>query len=309
MAVSEVTLIYEGKDITGSVMVAECVHRDASRGESDCLNITLERAKTWMGWNPKVNDSIRVKRNGYDSGVMYLNTIIPESGTFRMLATAIKSVNRPVKCASYTDMTLMQIMRLNAAECGMGARIYGAFGAGRYSYMIRDGETAAAFIDRLLTMEGAVFKAQGGDFIAIGIEYAQGVDAGNAVTLDMSKPGTRYVDRRSAKWAGVKIVSPLCSGSARDSAATGETRVFSNLPVRNYAEAKRWAKGLLIANNRQAEVLTIESTFNPGYTAMARVDVKGNDQLAGKWIVDSAEHDFIHDITRVDLLRCISTIT
>ena len=308
MAATDVTLIYEGKDITGRVMVAQCVHKDVSSGVCDCLDIRLEEATTWIGWGPQTGDTIRVQRSGYDSGTLYVNTIIPVDGAFRILATAMKPGAKRVRYCSYPNMTLMQIMSINAAECGMGARLYGVSGVIRYNYLIREHETAPGFMSRIARHEGALLKAINGNFAAIGIEYAQGLKAGQKIKLDMTRPGIRYIDNRESRWTGVKIVSPWCTASATDSAGKGEVRTFSNLSLRDGAQAKRWAKGLLIDHNRQAEVLELEMVFNPANTAGARIDIEGSDSVAGNWIIDTAENDFIGDTSRIRLVRCITTI-
>lgn len=308
MAATDVTLIYEGKDITGRVMVAQCVHKDVSRGVCDCLDIRLEEATTWMGWGPQTGDSIRVQRSGYDSGTLYVNTIIPEDRAFRILATAMKPGAKRVRYGSYQDKTLMQIMSMCAAECGMGIRLYGINGNIRYNYLIREHETAPAFMSRIARHEGAILKAINGNFAVIGIEYAQSLKAGQKIILDMTRSGIRYIDNRESKWTGAKIVSPWCTASATDSAGRGEVRTFTNLSLRDGAQAKRWAKGLLLDHNRQAEILVLEMVFNPGMTAACRVDITGNSSIGGTWITDAVEHDFMNDATRIWLMRCITTI-
>ena len=308
MTNSDVTLLYEGTDITNQVIIAECVHRDVSRWECDCLNIRLENAETWFRWGPKKNDRIRVRRNGYDSGELYLNTIVPDDGAFRILATAMKSEAKQCRYQTYKGMTLAQIMQVNAAECGMRAKQYGISGAIQYPYLLRENESAPSFLARIAEHEGALLKVWGGCFTAISIESAQALSAAHEVALDMSQPGLRYIERRDMKWSGVKIISPYCTGSATDSAANGEERVFTDLPVFDDAQAKRWANGLLLTHNRLAETLVIESAFNPGYTAAARISITGNDNVAGDWIIDEVEHDFINATSRAKLFRCITTI-
>ena len=105
-------------------------------------------------------------------------------------------------------MTLSQIMQINAAECGMGARQYGINGAIQYPYLLRDDESAPSFMGKIIEREGALLKAWNGDFIAIGINSAQTLNAAHEVELDMSQPGLRYTDRRDIRWSGVKIISP-----------------------------------------------------------------------------------------------------
>ena len=308
MADTEVTLIYEGIDITDSVLIAGCVHRDVSRSESDCLKLRLENAETWFRWGPKANDRIRVKRNGYDTGELYLNTVLPEDGSYVILATGMKCGAKQERFQTYRDMTLAQIMQLCAAECGMGARLYGVDGATLYPYLLREELSAPAFLEQLCACEGALLKCLDGDFVAIGIEYAQKLFAVQTLEVDMGQTGVRYMDRRDMRWAGVQILSPYASGSALDAAAGGQTRLFGDLPVQDDAQAKRWAKGLLLPHNRQAETLVVESPFNPGYTAAARVDVDGNDDVFGAWIIDEVEHDLIEGTSCARMLRSITTI-
>ena len=61
-------------------------------------------------------------------------------------------------------------------------------------------------------------------------------------------------------------------------------------------------------HNRQAETLTIESEFNPGFSAMTRIDIVGGTDATGDWIIEEAEHDFYNRKSRAKLYRCIYTI-
>ena len=84
-------LIYEGKDITQYADVRKCVHRDVSFGRSDSLELELEHAAIWHSWNPQQDDRLQVMHDGYDTGSLYLNTILPEKGRYRILATSLPS--------------------------------------------------------------------------------------------------------------------------------------------------------------------------------------------------------------------------
>ncbi len=110
-------------------------------------------------------------------------------------------------------------------------------------------------------------------------------------------------------WTGVTIDTPFGKGSARDGGATGQSVVISDLAVDSDAMAYRWARGILLAHNRQAEVLNIEMDFNPGYTAMVRIDVKSTTDAAGNWIIDNVEQNLLDGRTKAKMLRCVSTIS
>ena len=60
--------------------------------------------------------------------------------------------------------------------------------------------------------------------------------------------------------------------------------------------------------NRTAEELTVGMEYNPGLTAMTRIDVDSPTDADGQWLIDEVEHDFFHKKSKAKLLRCVSTI-
>ena len=62
-------------------------------------------------------------------------------------------------------------------------------------------------------------------------------------------------------------------------------------------------------HNRQSEILEIAMDFNPGYTAMVRIDAKSATAANGQWIIHETEQDLLNGRTKAKLYRCITTIT
>lgn len=306
----KMTLIYQGADITQDVDIVECLHSDVSGGACDCLNIKLDHAEKWFSWGTEKNDTLQIQRSGYDTGILYLNTVAPEGGAYRIYATSAKCVPFLPASRSYQNTTLAAIMASCGGECNMGAKQYGAAGGTPYAYLLRQNETPPAFLERLCAMEGAVLKTFGGDFTAIDVLTAQDLPAMHELALEADQMDSHYIDRRDTLWASVTIKTPFGSGSARDAdAAGGAEKMFTHIAVEDDAQAKRWARGLLLMHNRKAESLEIEMDFNPGYTAMVRVDVSSKTDAAGQWVIDQVHHDFINGRTGARLLRCRTGIT
>lgn len=306
---ADVSLIYQGTDITDEVDIIECVCRDTSGRESDCLNLKVDHADRWFRWGPQKNDTLRVLRNGYDSGTLYLNTVIPEDGAYRIWATGAKSVPYPTRWQAFENKTLAAIMGTCAGELGMGARQSGVSGGITYEYLLRENLSAPVFLEMLANREGAVLKALGGSYVAIGVTYAQGLPAMHEMELDDDQLDSEYIDRRDRNWSSVTIKTPFGTGTARDSAANGQSRIITDMTVDSGAQAYRWAKGILTLHNRQSETLKIEMDFNPGYTAMVRIDVKSQTDAAGQWIIDETEQNLLDGRTKAKLYRCITTIS
>ena len=71
-------------------------------------------------------------------------------------------------------------------------------------------------------------------------------------------------------------------------------------------QAMRFARGLLMMHNREAERLNISTTFDAGMTSMIRVDVEGNTDANGQWLVDEVEHDLHNGQSTAKLLRVLT---
>ena len=126
--------------------------------------------------------------------------------------------------------------------------------------------------------------------------------------LDDDQLDSEYIDRRDLNWASVSIKTPFGSGEARDSSTTGQSRTLTDITVDNDAMAYRWAKGILLMHNRQSEILNIEMDFNPGYTAMVRIDVKSRTDANGQWIIQETVQNLLDGRTKAKMLRCVTSI-
>lgn len=302
-------LRWNGVDITESVNITGCTHREMALGGCDTLELTLDHASVWYRWGPQEDDEIVITHGGWSSGKLYLNSIIPERDQYRVLATSLKSLAGRRRWQSYAGTTLEKIFEKCAAECGMEGRLYGMDGGLPYTYIIRQNEGCGAFLQRLGWMEGMCVKVYDGAFRGIGLLYAQGRDPAMEIEIAADQDGVTYRRREGLKLASLTVQTPEASAIARDTAARGDNAaIFTHLPARDPAQAGRWARGLLMMKNRKAEELTLETTLNTAFTALARVDITGSTDMTGKWIVDEAEHDIYNEHTRAVLRRVIDTV-
>lgn len=302
-------IYYEGKDITGSVLPRSAVHRDVSHGEADVLEIAFRQAASWHRWDPQIGDKIRIWHNRYDTGTLYVHTIIPESENYRIIATSLPmAANRPA-WQGYREYTLTNLLHRGAAECGMDDKLYGAAGSWKYPYLMRENEGWAAFLMRICEAEGIALKAWGGAFRGIEIKYAQDFGTQIGIKIDAGQEGVKYLHQPGKKYKKLTVRTPWAEATATDDGAEEENaKTIGGLPARDAATAARWARGLLLHHNRKADMLEVESTFRADMTAMIRVNVSGGTGADGDWLIDEAEHDFVNDRTRAKLVRVIESV-
>lgn len=303
-------IYYEGSNITDDVQITKCVARDTCGGRCDSLEIEFENAAGWYNWAPAEDDKITVEHNGYDTGIMYVNTILPEEGRFRILATSLPCRAREKAYRSFTGKTIAEIMQACATATGMDYQIFGIDGGITIPYIQRENEGCAAFLYRLLKLEGAAFKVVNGKYTAIGLNYAQTQEAHQTIEITTQQEGVEY-KRNGQKLRALSIETPYARATAEDAAVPeAHNRLTTGkYPARDEAQAGRWARGLLLHENRICESLSIQSEFNIGFTAVTRIDIEGNTDAVGEWLIEEAEHDFILLSSKAKLHRCIDTIS
>ena len=300
-------IYYNGTDITGRVQVRECVFRD-THGRSDSLEITFENAARWYAWGPREDDVITVLHNGYSTGALYLNTVLPEEGRYRILATALPCRAKVREYRSYTDITLEGVLRSCAVRARMGFALWGADGGCRYPYLQQENEIAAAFAGRLLHLEGAGLKIVNGKYSGIGLEWAQDRIPSAGISLSAHQKGTQYI--RSGNRLRELTVTAACGTARAEDTGTDPDGLQETLalPAADMAQAGRWARAELLWRNRKSETLIVESDFNPRYTALERVNVAGSTDAIGDWLIEETEHDLKELTTRIRMHRCIRSI-
>lgn len=302
-------LYYEGVNIAREVGIAHCIYTDRCGERCDSLELVLENPAAWFGWEPKRDDKIAVVSDNLATGTLYLNTVTPHGGKYRIIATSVPSATRYTSYTCYENMSLDAIMASCAAESGMGNGLYGIDGGMVYPYLLRPKQSGAAFMRWLLELEGAVFKTYNDRFIGIGIDYAQKLDAAVTLKIREDQPGLRYRKQDGRKLAGLTIATPYAKCTAEDSAIDSSNYcTVTDLPATCAADALRWARGMLLSHNRQTEEMRLELEMLPALTAMAKVNIECGSPLAGSWLVDEAKHDLKWKKTSVKLLRCIDTI-
>lgn len=301
-------IYYQGYDITDMVTVNTCIGRDTCGERCDSLEIEFTNAAGWYSWGPKEDDQIVVTHNGYDTGIQYVHTILPTEGTFRILAASLPGSARIKEYRSYTGKTIEEIIAMCASRADMDYQIYGMDGSIVIPYIEQNNESAPAFLQRLLMLEGASLKIVNGKYTAIDILYAQERETIQNIEINTNQEGTTYT-KSGTCFRRLKVRTPYAEADAEDTAEEGTREIIlNNLPARNNIQAGRWARGKLLADNRKCEVVNLHQDFNAGMSALVRIDISGDTDATGEWIAEDVLHDFVNKRTQAKLHRCVWSI-
>ena len=299
---------YQGYDISGMVNVRNCIVKDTA-GRADCLEIEFENAEGWYRWQPNEDDEIVVKQDSYSSGIMYVNMILPGDGKFRIIATSLPCKAREKRYKSFIDKTIEEIVMTCAKISGMDYRLYGVDPHTKIPYIEMDNEGCSAFLNRLMCLESATLKCVNGRYTAIGIGYAQDKEPCQTIKLSARQNGYQHM-RNGMAFRKIEINTPYANATAEDTSVPDTHRniLADDIFPLDDIQGKRWCKGRLLDLNRKTESLYIQTDFNPGLTAMVRVDIQGNTDATGEWLVEEVVQDLKNRKTTSLMHRCIRTI-
>lgn len=302
-------ILYEGTDLAGWAEPVRCVHRDAAGGRADCLDITFDRADTWARWAPRADDVIEAEDGGYRTGKCYVCAIRPEGNRFRILAASTPQAARQRGWACCEAGTLGELLHRTATECRMKEAFFGLDADLPLPFTIREDEGCAAFLARLLRREGASLKCFDGRMNAVSLLWAQERAPVRSFRLTAGEDTGIYTRRNGHAWSRLTVAAPACEASATDTEAADENpRTIAGTGAQNESQAGRWARGLLLSRNREAEEIELTTAFDPALTALARITITGDTAGNGDYLIDEAEHDLTDRTSRILCRRCVTTI-
>jgi len=303
-------IIYEGKNITDYANVRSCVFFDYAGEKLDTLVIEFENSKAWNRWKPQTDDRIEVREGKYTTGKLYLSSHAPEDDRYKIIATSAPIAAKRRGWQNFEIKTINEIFNVCSVACGMDYSFFGIGQNNSIPYIERENETYLAFLQRLMTLEGGTLKCVNGKMTGISYLYAQDLPCKQTVEILSTGQGAQYYNRPDKAFRSLTIKTLFANAEASDSALSrGESAVYTFLPAMSNVQAGRWARGTLLSNNRKAETVTLDTEFNQGITALARIDITGDTAATGEWLCECAKHDFINKKTSAELHRCIRTVS
>ena len=117
-------IFYNGTDITAACCPEEAIYYDRT-GKADSLELTLPFGERWISWGTEEGDTLRVTRDGCDTGEMYITAAELDSGKFRVLATAAKPKCRKKGYRVYSGTMLRICARAALKTCNGAFRMVG----------------------------------------------------------------------------------------------------------------------------------------------------------------------------------------
>ena len=295
---------YENVDITNWCDIRSCNYIDASSG-SDYVELVVDNTSDFINWGPRVGDRLRAlcdtAAGVLDTGDMLVDTVMADAQGFSIYAASMPEKARREAYEAYTDTTLGDIAGKHAAELGLACEYYGIDPIWPIPAAIRDGETMAGFLTRIMTPQTGAVKYTQDRMALISRKWAAEQRAYVTIDLNSSAANFDLISTLSARYGRATVITPYAKGTARADGIDGPELTICDAPVHDSAAAAAWAAGALYMANAGAVTLQATVDTNAAIHVLGHYTTAG--AIAGDWLADRVEHDMINMRTRIDLVE------
>jgi phage protein D len=303
---TRVNILYKGVDITADVQPVKLLITDNAGGKPDSLVVGFsDTLGLWSQWKPAKNDTLQVKHNGFDTGVMYIDELSQGAGVFELKALSIPQTCKTARTQGWEKVRFLEIVTQIAARYGFKVQTFGVTNH-FYERVDQQEEPDFAFLSDRCELEGYALKVTGGSVVVYD-EPTQEHQSAVAIIQQGDMHGAFEFIDKSIDIYGKCIVrsqsgSDFIIGEFTAPGVTGPT-LKRTLYVSTKAEANRWAKGLLRSYNKYMVTGTFSIDLNTGLAAGSPIEVQGTGMFDGPFFIDRLVHDLIHNRTKLTVRK------
>ena len=296
-------LMYEGVDITSMVSINLCEHETYAEGRSDVLLIRFnDSASLWSKWKPVRGEKVRLVSGSNDTGDMYITSIAPENGLYTLRAMSMPLSGDNIKSKSWAGVKFLQIANDIATAHGLSLKTTSSIVDQQYTQIDQERLTDFEFLHRLCQLEGCAMLIYDGKLIIYDEHEIESKTANE--TIKIGKDGRfQYCDNTANGYKKAVVIAGEYKGEYADHKANYD-RVLQPRDViscSSDAEAKRFAKGLLRAANKNSMTGSFRQKLSRGIAAGSIINIKTDKAKGwdGKVFVTKTRHDFLNGETKV----------
>lgn len=260
---------YNDKDITKDISVHGCTYEMHADGQADCLSLDFaDTKKQWTNWRPgQKSDTIRITDGAVDSGKLYIDSLKPENGNYKLTAYSTPKSAFSVKSRSFSGLSLPQLASKIASEHGLSVKSYSAPET-LAKYVQQRSKSDLAFLNDMCRVAGAAFVIFDGTICLYSQKAMESREASRTLTPDKTDDFS-VSDNRHSVYASCELSNATYTGKAADtSIESGKSyRESVTAAWATQAEANAAASAKLRELNRSGKTAELTTSTMRGLAA------------------------------------------
>lgn len=307
-------ILYEGKDIFNDVSLSQCWHDMYAERKSDCLIIKFNDAKKlWDSWGAKTGDKIQVVSGASDTGIMFIDSVVPSYGMITLTAYSYPPTVKDKRSKSWNEIKFSALADYVANNNGLKLKKFDVEDF-TYKYVAQKNISDFEFLQQRAVLEGCAFLVYNEELILYKEEKLESKGSQGTIDIENAPKTYRpenqinftYDSNRLNSFESVEITNGVETGLYSCGNGTGkELKKVLPLPMTDTGEAERFAKNLLRFYNKNQDLGSVSMKFCDKYSPGSIITIKNknNPSWNGDFFVTHVRQDYTNGRTKIDFRK------
>lgn len=298
-------LYYKGVDISSDIQLVEGVYEGYCSNHFNYMRVLFEDENHKMdSYNMCIDDEICVVNGSMNTGIMYVNTIMPKGAGYEIIARSVKAEEWKIASQlSWNYITFKQIIQDVATKHNMSAEFYGVKD---YSYNKKNqGNTPDfSFIAEMSRLEGCVVVVHNRRIVIASERYLESQTTNRILNIDDNNPQIY----KCAQYSGCEVSNDKIRGSYRID-TDGRYINLQMEELDSKGQAERYAMNLLRHKNKMAYYgIMVEDSILEQYAAGSLIDLESSNYktASGKALIYRIRFDFVKNKSKIWFRKCLT---
>jgi phage protein D len=299
-------LIYEEVDITKRIHISKADIIDNAGGTADSIELWLSDVEgLWSQWKPKKDDTIRVIQDGFSSGIMYVDELEQQRGTFIIRALSIPQRAKTDTTRAWESIRFLELSTELARKYGFSLQSYGVE---NYFYERLDQFEEADFKFLLMNciLEGCTLKLSDNKVIIYNESYMEKLDAIKTIYSSSFDGNYRFYSKASGIYSTCKLSYDNIKCEFTPSIGPqGPALKRQDIFLSSQENGERYAKNLLRFYNKYENTGEFTIKLDTDIAAGNNLNISGLGIADGKYFCDKVIHKLVEEKTFLKLRKTL----
>ena len=292
------SLKINGVDITNDVDVCYAVVTDYAGDKFDTLEVHISDVENnFRIWEINLDDTIEVVKDGFSSGVMYIDTLNMINSKFVIKANSLRRSSKVVIYRALENISFDAFAKTISNSLNLDLKTYNLSSA-TYDRLEQNNLTDFSFLVRRCILEGFRAKVSNNSLIIYNETIFENLNY--IEKFDVSDFIGRYEFKKSnldtySKCEITYYLDKLIKVENSSSKVLNSNTLKSEIRVKDNAEANRFSVNLLKYKNKLETTAKFCVNLNTNLAGSSNIYINYIGYFSGKYFIESISHDFFNN--------------
>lgn len=283
------------KDISNDVKITNAIVNDNAGDIYDSLEIHISDIENnWRIWNIETDETIEIIKDGFSSGIMYIDTVEINSGKCIIKANSLKRKHKEIRHCTLENINFMNLAMTIAERLNLKLETYSITNFS-YDRLDQINKTDFSFLVSRCILEGYRAKVTNNKLVIYNeksfekLNYIQIFNPNDFIgKYKLKNSNLNTFSKCEISYFAREYIKSECIDDNVNASV-----LKLNLRVASIAESNRFGFNLLKYKNKYKNTASFCVNLNTNLAGSSTILLENVGAFSGKYFIESIKHDFI----------------